>query len=115
MGAVSAEVGAALADGARARFGADVGVGITGIAGPGGGTPDKPVGTVHLCVAGPDGHEARAVRFSGSREAFQASCLEQQVQAREIASLQCFDHLIRPDLGGGWDERIGNTGGRSRT
>jgi PncC family amidohydrolase len=67
VGAVSAEVGAALADGARSRFGADVGVGITGIAGPGGGTPDKPVGTVHLCVAGPDGHQARAVRFSGSR------------------------------------------------
>ena len=67
VGAVSAEVGIALAEGARARFGADVGVGITGIAGPGGGTPDKPVGTVHLCVAGPEGHEARAVRFHGSR------------------------------------------------
>jgi nicotinamide-nucleotide amidase len=50
-GAVSPEVAAALADGACARFGAEVGVGITGIAGPGGGTPAKPVGMVCLSVA----------------------------------------------------------------
>ena len=50
-GAVSPEVAAALAEGAVARFGADVGIGITGIAGPGGGTPEKPVGTVCVCLA----------------------------------------------------------------
>lgn len=49
-GAVSVEVARALADGARARFGASVGVGVTGIAGPGGGTPEKPVGFVCFSV-----------------------------------------------------------------
>ncbi|HEX2075351.1 MAG TPA: competence/damage-inducible protein A [Geodermatophilus sp.] len=68
-GAVSTQVAAALAEGARARFGADVGVGITGVAGPGGGTPDKPVGTVHLCVVGPDGRMPRSVLLPGSRSA----------------------------------------------
>jgi competence/damage-inducible protein CinA-like protein len=66
-GAVSAEVAVALAEGARSRFGADVGVGITGVAGPGGGTPEKPVGTVHICVSGPEGTSARALRLPGSR------------------------------------------------
>jgi len=55
VGAVSPEVAAALAGGAAARFGADIGIGITGIAGPGGGTPEKPVGMVCVCVAGPGG------------------------------------------------------------
>jgi nicotinamide-nucleotide amidase len=55
VGAVSVEVAEALADGAIAALGADVGVGITGIAGPGGGTEEKPVGTVCFSVATRDG------------------------------------------------------------
>jgi nicotinamide-nucleotide amidase len=67
-GAVSTEVAEALADGARAALDADVGVGITGIAGPGGGTEDKPVGTVCFCVAGPDGARlTRRATLPGNR------------------------------------------------
>ena len=60
-GAVSAEVAQALADGARARLGADVGVGVTGVAGPGGGSEEKPVGLVWLSVAGAEGERAHAL------------------------------------------------------
>jgi competence/damage-inducible protein CinA-like protein len=88
-GAVSPEVAVALAEGARARFGADVGVGITGIAGPGGGTPEKPVGTVHLCVAGPDGRQLRALRLPGARSA---------VRERSVTMAM---HLLRVLLVGG--------------
>ena len=66
-GAVSAEVAAALADGARSVFGASYGIGVTGIAGPGGGTEAKPVGTVCFSVAGPSGRMDRTVRLPGDR------------------------------------------------
>jgi nicotinamide-nucleotide amidase len=68
-GAVCPEVAGALAEGARARFGADVGLGVTGIAGPGGGTADKPVGTVHLAAVGPAGAVTRSLAVPGSRDA----------------------------------------------
>jgi nicotinamide-nucleotide amidase len=67
-GAVSAEVADALAHGARARLGADVGVGVTGLAGPGGGTEEKPVGLVWLSVVTADGEPlTRSVNLPGSR------------------------------------------------
>ncbi|MEJ3654513.1 competence/damage-inducible protein A [Actinomycetes bacterium KLBMP 9759] len=67
-GAVSPEVAMALADGARAKFGATVGVGITGVAGPTGGSPEKPVGHVCFCVTTGGGEViARTVRLPGNR------------------------------------------------
>jgi nicotinamide-nucleotide amidase len=66
-GAVSPEVAAALADGAREQFGARIGIGITGIAGPDGGTPEKPVGTVCLSVASDGQRIDRVVRLPGDR------------------------------------------------
>jgi nicotinamide-nucleotide amidase len=68
VGAVSQEVAEALADGARAALGAGVGVGITGIAGPGGATEGKPVGLVWLSVSHADGRRiTRSVTLPGSR------------------------------------------------
>ena len=67
-GAVSTEVAQALAEGIAERFSAQIGVGVTGIAGPGGGTEDKPVGTVCIAVWHRDGrHLTRRTRLPGSR------------------------------------------------
>jgi nicotinamide-nucleotide amidase len=67
-GAVSTEVAIALADGIRRRVGSTLGIGITGIAGPGGGSEEKPVGTVHIALASATGTRDRALRFPGDRE-----------------------------------------------
>ncbi|WP_299959521.1 competence/damage-inducible protein A [uncultured Modestobacter sp.] len=68
-GAVSAAGATALAEGARRRFGADLGIGVSGIAGPGGGTAAKPVGTLHLALATPAGTTTAAHRLRGGRDA----------------------------------------------
>ncbi len=67
-GAVSSEVAVALADGIRRRTGATLGVGITGVAGPTGGTPEKPVGTVHVAIADASGSKERGVHYPGERD-----------------------------------------------
>jgi nicotinamide-nucleotide amidase len=67
-GAVSEETVRAMVDGARRRFGADLAVAVSGIAGPGGGTEDKPVGTVHFAWASPTGIVAARRIFAGGRE-----------------------------------------------
>ena len=67
-GAVSEPVAKAMASGIRAKTSADVGVGVTGIAGPGGGTPEKPVGTVAIAVAVRGEERVRTFQFFGGRD-----------------------------------------------
>ncbi len=67
-GAVSKPVAQALAEGIRKRSGASIGVGITGIAGPSGGSPEKPVGLVFISLADERGTQIREFRFPGNRE-----------------------------------------------
>lgn len=68
QGAVSEEVARGLAEGIRERIQTTIGIGVTGIAGPSGGTLEKPVGTVHIAVAGPSGTRQQRFYFVGNRE-----------------------------------------------
>jgi nicotinamide-nucleotide amidase len=88
-GAVSAEVAEAMANGARKRLSAGIAVAVTGVAGPSGGTPDKPVGRVHLHAAGPAGSRSRMLDLPGDRE---------QVRARATVTAL---HLLRDLLESG--------------
>jgi nicotinamide-nucleotide amidase len=93
-GAVSAEVAAAMASGARLQLTSDVAVAVTGIAGPDGGTPEKPVGLVYLHGATPDAERARELNLPGERE---------QIRRRStVAAL----HLVRTLLTQNRDEGV---------
>ena len=67
-GAVSEETAREMARGVRGRFGADVGLSVTGIAGPTGGTPEKPVGLVYVALSAPDAEICRRHVWQGSRQ-----------------------------------------------
>lgn len=69
-GAVSRETATAMAEGIRRVSGAAIGIAVTGIAGPGGGTPEKPVGTVHIALATPEGTVAKAFQWNRDRRWF---------------------------------------------
>ena len=88
-GAVSAQVARAMALGARARFDADLAVGITGIAGPDGGSVEKPVGLTYLGIADASGSDVRRFTFDGdraaNREAGTRAALEWLIERAEIA------------------------------
>jgi nicotinamide-nucleotide amidase len=92
-GAVSAETAAAMAEGVRDRLGVGVGVAVTGIAGPDGGTPEKPVGLVHLHAETPEGGEGVEFTLPGDRETIRSRAT--------VAAL----HLVRRLLLQSRDER----------
>ena len=92
-GAVSPEAAKAMAEGARSRLGADIAVSVTGVAGPDGGTEEKPVGLVFLHVSGPDGEEIRRIDLPGDRE---------MIRGRATTAAL---HLLRRHLTQSRDER----------
>lgn len=79
-GAVSSEVVEAMAQGARQRSGADVGVAVSGIAGPDGGSAIKPVGTVWIAVADDRGVDVRCMLFPGSRDTVRSETVRSALQ-----------------------------------
>ncbi len=89
VGAVSAEVARAMADGARERLGTTYGVGVTGVAGPGGGTAQKPVGLVHVCLTSADVAHPLELHLAGSRD---------RIRSRTVVEVL---HLLRRVLADG--------------
>ncbi|TME81084.1 MAG: CinA family protein [Chloroflexi bacterium] len=85
-GAVSAQVARAMADGAAARFTTDVSVAVTGVAGPGGGSPAKPVGLTYVAVTAPSTNEVRRFLWTGDRAANKRACCSRSCVPARSAS-----------------------------
>ncbi len=96
-GAVSAQVARAMAEGARGRFGSDLAVSVTGVAGPGGGTPAKPVGLTYIALADRGGVAVRRHTWSGDRP---SNKLASAVAALEML-IESAEAEARPESGGG--------------
>ena len=87
FGAVSGEVAGEMADGARRLTGADVVVAVTGVAGPGGGTPEKPVGTVWFGISTPRRTRVEKKLFPGDREAVRNRTIEHALGMLSVEAL----------------------------
>jgi PncC family amidohydrolase len=92
-GAVSAQVAIAMAEGARERIGADLGVGVTGVAGPDGGTAAKPVGLVYVAVAGLGEPTVRRFLWPGDRS-------ENKRDSARVALEMLLERVAQPAPGG---------------
>ena len=77
FGAVSSETATEMAKGARQVSGSDIAVSVTGIAGPGGGTPEKPVGLVYIAYADKDGETFKKLNLSGNRDEVRAQTCDE--------------------------------------
>jgi PncC family amidohydrolase len=93
-GAVSAQVAVAMAEGARRRFGADLAVAVTGIAGPDGGSDAKPVGLTYVAVADRSGHSVQRHTWRGDRSA-------NKRESARAALILLLDRVDRPTLSEG--------------
>ena len=100
-GAVSEPVARAMAEGIRERAGTNIGIGVTGIAGPGGGTPQKPVGTVAIAVVGDGDLRVRTFQFIGGRDMV-------KFQAAQSAMNMTRLMVMNVQAGREWAERVKN-------
>ena len=89
FGAVSREVVLEMARGARTALGADIAVSVSGIAGPGGGLPEKPVGTTWIGLVTPEGESARVFYWTGDRR-------ENKEQSADAAMKMVIEYLKQP-------------------
>jgi PncC family amidohydrolase len=87
-GAVSSETASEMAEGIKSSARTDLGLAVTGIAGPSGGTPDKPVGLVYIALAADQGINVQKFQFDGERE-------DVKIQTAETALAMLLDHLIK--------------------
>jgi competence/damage-inducible protein CinA-like protein len=87
-GAVSEAVARAMAEGIRSRAGTNIGIGITGIAGPGGGTPEKPVGTVSVAVIVDDETRVRTFQFIGGRDMIKFQAAQAALNMTRLAVMK---------------------------